>query len=48
MGREAEPVTAPHLRQEAEPLALPSKTDLEILAVLWDATQATGKAIYEA
>jgi predicted transcriptional regulator len=48
MPREAEPLTAPHLRREAEPLAPPSKTDLEILAVLWDAPQATGKAIYEA
>jgi predicted transcriptional regulator len=30
------------------PLPAPSKTDLEILAVLWDQPSATGRAIYEA
>ena len=34
--------------QHESPLPAPSKTDLEILAVLWDRPAATGRAIYDA
>jgi BlaI family transcriptional regulator, penicillinase repressor len=33
--------------QNESPLPAPSKTDLEILAVLWDQPSATGRAIYD-
>jgi BlaI family transcriptional regulator, penicillinase repressor len=34
--------------QNESPLPAPSKTDLEILAVLWDRPSATGREIYDA
>jgi predicted transcriptional regulator len=37
-----------HMPRPVSQLPAPSKTDLEILAVLWDRSSATGREIYDA